>query len=114
MNTSLAGRQGEAIAAEYLRGKKYTIIAAGYRCRFGEIDLIASKGDIVAFVEVKLRKDDRFAKAYEAVTPAKMGKIKITASKWLSENSGNFQPRFDIIEVYTGTGRLNHIENAFE
>lgn len=114
MKTQLLGRAGEAMAAELLRGKRYELLASGYRCRFGEIDLIARKGKTVAFVEVKLRKNDSFAKAYEHVTPAKMRKIRDTALLWLSENPGDWACRFDIVEIYTESGRVNHIEGAFE
>ena len=114
MITQLRGRAGEAAAAEYLRKKRYAIVAAGYRSRYGEIDLIAQKGDTVVFVEVKLRKNADFAPAYAAVTPAKQRKIKITAQQWLAERGGNFNGRFDIIEIYTDSGQINHMENAFE
>ena len=56
---NLTGAWGEAIAAEYLRKKKYKIIARGYRSRFGEIDLIAQNRKFLVFVEVKLRRTDR-------------------------------------------------------
>ena len=75
MNTTLAGREGEAKAAEYLRKKRYEIIGANYRCRFGELDLIAKKRDLVIFVEVKLRKNDRFGAAADAVTLFKQNKL---------------------------------------
>ena len=114
MITQLRGRAGEAAAAEYLRKKRYAIVAAGYRSRYGEIDLIAQKGDTVVFVEVKLRKNADFAPAYAAVTPAKQRKIKITAQQWLAERGGDLNGRFDIIEIYTDSGQINHMENAFE
>lgn len=97
MNTTLAGREGEAAAAAYLRKKKYEVIGANYRCRFGELDLIAKKRELVIFVEVKLRKNDRFG-----------------AASWLASHECEAPARFDVIEVYTETGRINHIENAFE
>ena len=53
---NLVGAWGEEIAAEYLRKKRYKLLAAGYRCRFGEIDLIVSDRKYLVFVEVKLRK----------------------------------------------------------
>ena len=57
-DTRLLGRFGEAAAAEYLRGRGYAILGMNYRTRLGEIDVIASKGKYVAFVEVKLRRPD--------------------------------------------------------
>ena len=114
MNSQLAGRMGEAKAAEYLRKQRYEILAAGYRGRFGEIDLIARKKDIVVFVEVKLRKDSGFAYGLEAVNAAKQRKIIATALQWMQSKNDHRQMRFDVIEVYTDTGKLNHIENAFQ
>ena len=114
MNTTLAGREGEAKAAEYLRKNRYEIIGANYRCRFGELDLIAKKRDLVIFVEVKLRKNDRFGAAAEAVTLSKQNKLKKAALAWLSATDCTASTRFDVIEVYTESGHINHIENAFE
>ena len=114
MNTTLTGREGEAKAAEYLRKKRYDIIGANYRCRFGELDLIAKKGELVIFVEVKLRKNDRFGAAADAVTVSKQDKLRKAAASWLASHDCDAPTRFDVIEIYTDTGRINHIENAFE
>lgn len=113
MNTQLAGREGEARAAQYLRRHGWTVLDANYRSRFGEIDLIARKRNTVAFVEVKLRRDARFAAAAEAVTPRKQEKLRLTAQQWIAEHGDALDLRFDIIEVYTASGEMNHIENAF-
>ncbi len=114
MNTTLTGREGEARAADYLRRKKYEVIGANYRCRFGELDLIAKKRELVIFVEVKLRKNDRFGAAADAVTFSKQDKLRKTAASWLAAHDCDAPTRFDVIEIYTDTGRINHIENAFE
>ena len=116
----LTGPWGEALAAEYLRGKRYRILAVNYRCRFGEIDIIASKGKYVVFVEVKLRKSGEFALAREFVDSRKQARLRTTAELWLSLNETELQPRFDVIEIYApeGTGtrrpRINHLEDAFQ
>lgn len=118
--SKLSGAWGEALAAEYLRKKRYKIVAAGYHSRFGEIDLIAQDKKFLVFVEVKLRKSADFAKAMEYVDRKKQDKIRITASLYLSENPTRLQPRFDVIEIYapdgTATARpeINHMEDAFE
>ena len=114
MNTTLTGREGEAKAAEYLRKKRYDIIGANYRCRFGELDLIAKKRELVIFVEVKLRKNDKFGAASDAVTPAKREKLRKAALSWLAATDCTAPTRFDVIEIYTESGHINHIENAFE
>ena len=116
---NLSGAWGEALAAEYLRKRKYTIVAAGYRCRFGEIDLIAEDKHFLVFVEVKLRKSAEFAQAREYVDRRKQDKIRITASMYLSQHPTKLQPRFDVIEIYcpegaaTKTPKIIHLEGAF-
>ena len=118
--TKLNGAWGEAVAAQYLRDKKYTIVAVGYHSRFGEIDLIASNKQYLAFVEVKLRKNAHFAMAREYVDRRKQDKLRITASIYLSQNPTKLQPRFDVIEIYcpqgcaTSNPEINHLEGAFE
>ena len=118
--SNLNGAWGEALAAQYLRKKGYKLVAAGYRCRFGEIDLIVRDRRFLVFVEVKLRKSDSFAKAYEYVDRRKQDRIRVTASHYLSENPAELQPRFDVIEIYasdgTGTDRpeIYHMEDAFQ
>ena len=114
MNTTLTGREREARAADYLRKQKYEVIGANYRCRFGELDLIAKKRELVIFVEVKLRKNDRFGAAADAVTASKQDKLRKAAASWLASHDCDAPTRFDVIEIYTDTGRINHIENAFE
>ena len=117
---NLAGAWGEALAADYLRTKHYKIVAANYACRFGEIDIIARNRDYLVFVEVKLRKNARFAAAREYVNRQKQDRIRITASIYLSENPTRLQPRFDIVEIYAPEGmatarpEIIHMEDAFQ
>ena len=117
---NLLGAWGEAQAAEYLRKKRYEIVAAGYRSRFGEIDLIVCNKKYLVFVEVKLRKSDDFAKAREYVDQRKQDKIRVTASMYLSQNPTALQPRFDVIEIYAPQGMetrkptIYHMEDAFQ
>ncbi|MBR6739494.1 MAG: YraN family protein [Clostridia bacterium] len=112
------GGIGESYAARYLIDKGYTVLASNYSCRFGEIDIIASKGGIVAFVEVKTRVSDSFAKAMESVNAEKLRRIVTTAGLWISQNNPGLQPRFDVIEVYLDRRsgkppRIEHIENVW-
>lgn len=117
---NLTGAWGEALAADYLRKKHFQIIASGYRCRFGEIDLIVQDRKHLVFVEVKLRKSDRFASAFEYVDRRKQDRIRITASMYLSHNPTKLQPRFDVIEIYAPYGMdtrdpvIHHLEDAFQ
>ena len=117
-STKVLGKWGEACAAEYLRKKKYKLIGANYYTRFGEIDLIAEKKGIIAFIEVKLRKNSNFAAAREFVSVSKQNKIRASAELWLAANATKLQPRFDVIEIYAPDGAngkviVEHIENAF-
>lgn len=113
------GAWGEEIAAEYLRRKGYSLLAHSYRSRFGEIDLIVFDERFLVFVEVKLRKNDKFARAVEYVDNKKQEKLRITAECYLSEHPTDLQPRFDVIEIYAPRGmdaleaKITHWEDAF-
>lgn len=114
------GHWGEGQAAQYLREHGCTILAANWRCRMGEIDLIAADKHFLRFVEVKLRKDDRFMTAREAVDYHKQHKLKAAASLYLAGHPTKLQPRFDVAEVYAPAGtatpqpKIVYLENAFE
>jgi len=120
MDKRTLGEFGENAAAQFLRCKGYRIIARNYSCKFGELDIIARKGDYIVFVEVKLRKNADFAEAREFVTAAKQRRIISTAALWLAQNESDLQPRFDVIEVYAPEGKktifpkINHIIDAFQ
>ena len=117
---NLLGAWGEERAAEYLRRKGYALVAANYRCRFGEIDLIVRDRRFLVFVEVKLRKDAAFAQAREFVDFRKQQRLRATASMYLARYPSQLQPRFDVIEVYAPQGMetkkpaIYHWEDAFE
>lgn len=115
----LLGKWGESLVAEDLRKKGWRILASGYRCRFGEIDLIASDGKFLTFTEVKLRKSSGYGTAAEAVTGRKQSRIFATAQFYLAHHPTDLQPRFDVAEVYAPQGfetpspTVSYIENAF-
>ncbi len=115
----MVGAWGEMLAAEYLQRKHYKLLGAGYRCRFGEIDLIVCNKKHLVFVEVKLRKSDSFAKACEYVDAPKQKRIRTTAALYLSQHPSELQPRFDVIEIYAPQGIqtqkpvIHHLEDAF-
>ena len=116
---NLVGIWGESLAADYLRKKRYKIIATNYRCRYGEIDLIVSNRHYLVFVEVKLRKNSNFANAFEFVDTHKQERLRTTAEMYLSQNPTNLQPRFDVISIYAPNGtetkqpEIQHMEDAF-
>lgn len=117
--TKLLGRWGEAMVAEDLRRRGHRLLAAGWQCRFGEIDLISQYDKYLVFTEVKLRKNDRFAPARAFVDRRKQEKLRMTAELYLSEHPTELQPRFDVAEVYAPEGTFTrapsiyYIENAF-
>ena len=113
------GRWGESLAAEYLRKKGHQVMEAGWRCRFGEMDLITRSGCYLCFVEVKLRRSDAYGRAGEFVDWRKQEKLRATAQLYLQVHPTQLQPRFDVVEVYAPQGRetaspqIFHWENAF-
>lgn len=118
VNKTLSGKDGENIAAEYLKNKGYTIIDRNYYSRYGEIDIIAQHEKYIVFVEVKTRCENAMVTAFEAVDKIKQKKIIKTAMIYLEENKVDLQPRFDVIEVLTRRSSkivkaVNQIENAF-
>lgn len=117
---NLTGAWGEEIAAKYLQKKGFQIQAIGYRCRYGEVDIIASNRKFLVFTEVKLRKNDNFARAHEFVDIYKQNRLRTTAAFYLDGNRTKLQPRFDVIEIYAPDGvatvrpKIVHMEAAFE
>jgi putative endonuclease len=113
------GRWGEALAADWLRERGYRLLAAGYHCRFGEIDLIAENGKYISFTEVKLRKSAQFAQAREFVDRRKQERVRLTAEFYLAEHPTALQPRFDVAEIYAPQGvctkrpQIIYLEDAF-
>ena len=117
MNNILKGKKGELIAKEYLQSKGYIVLNSNYRNKIGEIDLIVLDkiNEILVFVEVKTRTSLKYGYAYEAVNIKKQRKILNCSQAYIKQNKYiNFQPRFDIVEVYLSLNtKINHIENAF-
>lgn len=110
------GDRGEALTAEHLRAQGYRIVEKNWRCRMGEIDLIAEKDGMLCFVEVKLRSGLRYGLPREFVTAKKQEKLRAAALLYLSERELDGLARFDVAEVYAdpdGTARIEYIEDAF-
>jgi putative endonuclease len=94
------GRKGERRAARLLRRRGYKILALNYRCRHGEIDIVAYDGGEIVFVEVKTRLTDEKGTALEAVTPQKQRKLARVAEQFLAERGLEDHPcRFDVVAV---------------
>jgi putative endonuclease len=92
------GADAEALAARFLIERKLRIIDRNYRCRGGEIDLIAEDGSTLVFVEVRLRRDDRFGGAAASVTRRKQQRVILAARHYLGSRSAR-ACRFDVIAL---------------
>ena len=108
---------GYAIGRNMARKKGYKLVAAGYRCRFGEIDLIAIDGKTLCFIEVKTRSNLAVGLPRDYVTAAKQERIRKTALFYLSEKELDCPVRFDVAEVYRSDSgaleRIEYMKNAF-
>lgn len=91
------GAAAEALAAEFLQARGLTIAARNYRCRGGEIDLVARDGETLIFVEVRLRSDAAFGGAAESITAAKRRRLAFAAAHYLSRLNREPPCRFDAI-----------------
>jgi len=114
METQLIGNFGEDAAVEYLKNKGYLILQRNFRCKSGEIDIIAVKDGCTVFVEVKTRKNSKYGYASEFVDYRKQEKIRKAAMYFIKSYDADM--RFDVIEVYhsgASVNEINHIEDAF-
>ena len=110
------GILGENLAVDALRARGYSILARRHRSRHGEIDIIAGHGQLVVFVEVKLRTTGLFGEAFEAIPRWKQRRIITVALDYLSRHHLLDRPvRFDVAAVDERAGALavEIIEDAF-
>lgn len=101
------GALGEQIAVEHLQRLGLRIVARNWRCRYGELDVIAADGHrTVVFVEVKTRTGDGFGGVEQAVTPRKLGRIRRLAAIWLAGQDVRWPGvRIDVVGVRVGRRR---------
>lgn len=110
------GQAGEEHIARLLERRGCEILARNYRCRWGEIDIIARDAQYILFVEVKTRKRRGLTLPLEAITPQKQRRVILAAETYLASHPSGLQPRFDAAAVYTENGRISgeeYLENAF-
>lgn len=113
INKTIGNKGERKVAIKYIL-KGYKIIARNFSCRYGELDIVAQKGDTVAIVEVKTRKNANYANAKDFVDLRKQDKLRKTADIFLQKNGlCDYIIRFDVAEVYTESNTINIIENAF-
>jgi len=110
------GLLGEKAASRYLKKQGLKILVRRYRCRFGEIDLVARDGDTLVFVEVKLRASRSFGDPSQAVTPEKQKHMSRVALDYLRRlNHPHIPVRFDVVEVVLQPEKTecHHIRDSF-
>jgi len=118
--TNAFGELGERIAERWLTRQGYTVLARRWRSGHRDIDLIASHGDVIAFVEVKTRAAMEFGDPVEAVHARKQRSLIRCAREWLAKNDGSAAAaatvyRFDVVGVLLRDRRVfvRHVEGAF-
>jgi putative endonuclease len=117
------GRFGEDVAARHLRAAGLTVVARNWRCREGEVDIVALDGDVLVMCEVKTRRGIGFGTPLDAVTPAKAARLRRLACRWLADQRAGSpdsavyaEVRFDVISVVrplTGPTSVEHLRGAF-
>ena len=112
------GRAGEDLAAAWYEARGYEVLARNWRCREGELDLIARRGGLVVFCEVKARSSAAFGLPAEAVGPLKQARLRRLAALWFADRSRSSsgrasggRARFDVVSVLAG--QVEVIEAAF-
>lgn len=112
-NRRAVGTEKEHAAGEYLKTRGYQILQYNFRCRIGEIDIVAKEDDYLVFVEVKYRKDIRCGYPAEAVTAAKQRTISKVAAYYLLTHgyAADTPCRFDVAAVLES--QIEVLKNAF-
>ncbi len=117
MSTTDLGGRGERIAAAFLTDAGLTVLDRNWRCREGELDLVARDADALVFCEVKTRSGTGYGTPAEAVTPAKQRRLRVLAQRWLAAHDQHARDvRFDVVGVLVLAGRpaqVTHLRAAF-
>lgn len=117
MPTTDLGNLGERIAAAYLTDAGLHVLARNWRCREGELDIVARDGDALVFCEVKTRRGTGFGHPVEAVTPAKQRRVRALAGRWLAAHDEHAPDlRFDVVGVLVraqAPAVVTHLRGAF-
>ncbi len=111
------GDAGEQAAAEHLLASGYRIVARNHRCRLGEVDLVAEKGDLLVFVEVRTRRSAVFGSPEETVDARKQARVVRAARDFLARWRGPERgARFDVIALVDAPSgvQLLHLPGAFD
>lgn len=116
-NKDVLGRWGEELAVEYLTNRGYLILERNWRCRDGEIDIVARHGGELVFVEVKTRASVQFGHPFEAITAQKLARLHRLAASWCQSHPRGSQPiRIDALAIVAPRGHtptVEHLEGLF-
>ena len=113
------GKWGEGVASRFLQDKGYQVLETNYRCRWGEVDIVAKDGNQVVFVEVRTRSGGQFGTPEESITPAKAQRLMHTAQDYLQQHAEEgLEWRIDLIAIRLDRDRrvegIAHIPHAVE
>lgn len=110
------GRFGEDMAADYLQTHGCVVLERNYRCRSGEIDIIARDGGVLVICEVKTRSSEEFGNPIQAVTPVKLRRLRRLAAEWIRERGVRPESvRIDVIGIVRPRGSqpiLEHLQDV--
>ncbi len=116
-HNGLLGKRGEDLAADYLTGAGLVVLSRNWRCRDGELDLVATDGERLIVCEVKTRSGTGYGEPSEGVTPAKAARIRRVAAAWLrTYRVGWCEVRFDVVAVLCPQGgpvTVEHLQGVF-
>lgn len=117
MDKMATGRLGEVEAARFLEKNGYKVLERNFRCRYGEIDIVAREGRTIAFVEVKTRGSEAFGTPFASVDARKQKKITLAAHFYIENNKlSDADLRFDVVGIEKKEGSLTFelVKDAFE
>jgi putative endonuclease len=110
------GDYGERVACAHLESRGYQVLDRNWRCRLGELDVVARDGDTLVFCEVKTRRSVRFGEPAEAVTRLKLARLRRLAAAWMQEHDErSARIRIDVLAVVlpgAGAARVDHLEGV--
>lgn len=110
------GKRGEDLACRHLEEQGFEILERNWRCRAGELDIVARDGDVLVVCEVKTRRSHAYGSPVEAITPRKLSTLRTLALTWMSEHAVNAASvRLDVIGITTSGPHglvLHHVRGA--
>src|SRR3954454_23694004 len=111
--TDAVGDYGERVAQRFLLAQGMSVLSRGWRCRYGEIDIVAVDGDCLVVCEVKTRRSVLAGTPLDAVTPKKLARLRRLGAAWLAEHGGGYpEVRIDVVAVLVprrGGPRVEHV-----